>query len=47
METPESMKAELAAWNDGRGIGSASWVGCTGNFGLAVDYVTTFWPEFV
>jgi len=44
---PESMKAELAAWNNGRGIDLESWVGCVGNFGLAVGYTTFFWPEFV
>jgi hypothetical protein len=47
METPESMKAELAAWNNGAGIDIESWVGCEGNFSLAVGYTTIFWPEFV
>jgi hypothetical protein len=47
MEVPESMKAELAAWNNGRGIDLESWVGCSGNFGLAVGYAAIFWPEFI
>jgi len=44
---PESMAAELAAWNQGRGIDLESWVGCAGNFRLAVGYLTVFWPRFV
>ncbi len=47
MEIPESMKAELAAWNNGAGIDIESWVGCEGNFSLAVGYTSVFWPEFV
>ena len=47
MEIPESMKAELAAWNNGQGIDLKSWIGCTGNFSLAVGYASIFWPEFV
>lgn len=47
METPESMKTELAAWNGGDGIDLEGWVGCEGNFSLAVGYATIFWPEFV
>jgi hypothetical protein len=41
------MRAELAAWNDGRGITLEHWVGCKGNFSLAVGYSSLFWPEFV
>ena len=44
---PESMKAELAAWNNGRGIDLESWIGCEGNFRLAVGYAAIFWPAFV
>lgn len=44
---PESMQAELAAWNNGRGIDLEAWVVCSGNFRLAVGYTTIFWPEFV
>jgi hypothetical protein len=44
---PESMQAELAEWNNGKGIDLESWVGCSGNFRLAVGYTTIFWPEFV
>ena len=47
METPESMKSELAAWNNGAGIEIESWIGCEGNFSLAVGYVSVFWPEFI
>ncbi len=47
MEIPESMKAELGAWNNGAGIDLESWVGCVGGFALAVGYVSIFWPEFV
>ncbi len=47
MDTPESMKADLAAWNNGQGIDLESWIGCAGNFGLAVGYLSVFCPEFV
>ncbi|MES1196819.1 MAG: hypothetical protein ABUL58_07740, partial [Steroidobacter sp.] len=47
MEIPESMKAELGAWNNGAGIDLGSWVGCEGRFALAVGYASIFWPEFV
>jgi hypothetical protein len=36
MDVPDSMKAELAAWNDGAGIDLESWVSCEGRFALAV-----------
>jgi hypothetical protein len=42
-----SMRAELAAWNDGAGIDLAGWTGCSGNFSLAVGYADLFWPRFV
>jgi hypothetical protein len=38
---------EMRDWNNGAGIGVESWVGCTGNFRLAVGYSTIFWPGFV
>jgi len=47
MEIPDSMKADLGAWNDGAGIDLESWIGCEGGFGLAVGYASLFWPEFV
>jgi hypothetical protein len=47
METPDSMKAELLAWNNGAGIDLESWVGHQGSFSLAVGYASVFWPEFV
>ena len=46
MNTPESMKAELAAWNNGAGIDLESWIGCEGRFSLAVGYASIFWPAF-
>jgi hypothetical protein len=47
MDLPDSMKPELAAWNNGAGIDLESWVGCEGNFRLAIGYASIFWPEFV
>jgi hypothetical protein len=44
---PADMLSELAAWNDGKGIDLESWVGCSGNFRLAVGYSAIFWPRFV
>lgn len=46
MDTPESMKAELAAWNNGDGIDLDTWVANEGNFSLAVGYASIFWPAF-
>jgi hypothetical protein len=43
---PESMVAELAAWNNGRGIDLESWTACSGDFKSAVGYSTVFWPRF-
>ena len=47
MDVPESMQTELADWNSGSGINLESWVGCEGNFKLAVGYAAIFWPSFV
>jgi hypothetical protein len=47
IEPPSDMLAELSAWNNGKGIDLESWVGCKGNFRLAVGYSTIFWPRFV
>ncbi len=47
MKIPDSMKSELAAWNNGAGISIESWIGCEGKFSLAVGYASVFWPEFV
>ena len=41
------MQADLGAWNSGKGISLEAWVGCEGNFALAVGYASIFWPEFV
>lgn len=46
MKLPESLKTELAQWNDGDGISLEAWTDCSGNFDLAVGYCTLFWPEF-
>jgi len=47
MNIPESMKEELGAWNNGKGIDLESWIACSGNFSLAVGYASIFCPEFV
>ena len=41
------MIPELSAWNGGDGIDLESWIGCIGNFKLAVGYSAIFWPRFV
>jgi hypothetical protein len=46
MNIPESMKAELATWNNGAGIDLESWISCEGRFSLAVGYTSIFWPAF-
>lgn len=46
MNIPESMKAELGAWNNGEGVDIETWIACTGNFSLAVGYASIFCPEF-
>jgi hypothetical protein len=38
---------ELPDWNNGKGIDVEGWIGCSGNFQLAVGYSTLFWPRFV
>ena len=47
MDVPDSMKTELGDWNGGTGIDLESWIGCEGNFKLAVGYSAIFWPSFV
>jgi len=47
VDIPESMKSELASWNNGRGIGLLDWTTNSGNFSLAVGYSELFWPRFV
>ena len=47
MDIPDSMKSELARWNNGAGIYLEAWASCSGNFSLAVGYLTVFWPEFL
>ena len=46
MNTPESMQAELATWNNGAGIDLEGWISCEGRFSLAVGYASIFWPAF-
>jgi len=43
---PKHLARELACWNNGSGISLQEWVGCVGNFDLAVGYSTVFWPTF-
>ena len=38
---------ELPDWNNGKGIDVESWIGCSGDFQLAVGYSTLFWTQFV
>ena len=42
MKLPKSMKEELGAWNNGKGIDLDSWISCSGNFSLAVGYASIF-----
>ncbi|QDQ88361.1 hypothetical protein FMZ60_12700 [Alcaligenaceae bacterium SJ-26] len=46
MKIPPSMRSELDRWNGGKGIDLESWIGCEGNFSLAIGYAAAFWPEF-
>jgi hypothetical protein len=47
MDTPPSMRDELASWNNGAGIDLEGWISGSGNFELAIGYATLFWPRFV
>ncbi|HWT13671.1 MAG TPA: hypothetical protein VN231_13010 [Allosphingosinicella sp.] len=38
---------EIRLWNDGAGISAEGWIGCVGNYPLAVGYSLIFWPRFV
>jgi hypothetical protein len=38
---------ELPDWNNGKGIDVDSWLGCKGDFQLAIAFSRLFWPEFV
>jgi hypothetical protein len=38
---------ELARWNEGAGILPHEWIGCAGNYPLAIGYSLIFWPRFV
>jgi hypothetical protein len=38
---------ELRLWNDGKGIAAEEWIGCIGNYPLAIGYSLLFWPRFV
>lgn len=37
---------ELSEWNEGRGISAEAWIGCVGNYPLAIGYSLIFWPRF-
>ncbi len=47
MKIPDSMKKELGAWNQGKGMDLDSWISCSGNYSLAVGYSTIFCPNFI
>lgn len=38
---------ELPSWNNGNGIDVDGWLGCMGNFQLAIAFSRMFWPEFI
>jgi hypothetical protein len=38
---------ELPDWNNGAGIDVDSWLGCKGDFQLAIGFSRLFWPAFV
>jgi hypothetical protein len=38
---------ELRLWNEGDGIDAEGWIGCVGNYPLAIGYSLIFWPRFV
>jgi hypothetical protein len=38
---------ELRLWNQGKGIDAEAWIGCVGNYPLAIGYSLVFWPRFV
>ncbi|MGC8552426.1 MAG: hypothetical protein ACP5O7_06115 [Phycisphaerae bacterium] len=38
---------EMGEWNNGEGIDLEGWIGCLGNFRLAVGYSAIFWPRLV
>jgi hypothetical protein len=43
----ESLIPELKNWNGSAGIDVKSWIGCVGNYQLAIGYSTIFRPRFV
>ena len=47
MNIPDSMKDDLGAWNNGKGVDLESWIACAGNFSLAVGYSSIFCPDFI
>jgi len=42
-----SLIPEMRDWNNGKGIDIGNWIGCSGNFNLAIGYSAIFWPRFV
>ena len=38
---------ELGEWNNGAGIAPDDWIGCVGDYKLAVGYSLIFWPTFI
>lgn len=43
----DSLIPELSRWNGGAGISAEDWIGCVGNYPLAIGYSLVFWPRFV
>ena len=43
----DALIPEMRDWNNSAGIDVESWIGCSGNFCLAIGYSTVFWPGFV
>ncbi len=42
----DTLIAELPLWNNGAGISPEGWIGCMGNYELAIGYSLVFSPRF-
>lgn len=47
MQTSKVLAAELATWNNGRGISPLDWIINTGSFAQFTAYARLIFPEFV
>lgn len=47
MQTSPALAAELAEWNDGRGISPLDWIAHTGSFKHFTAYARLIFPELV